>query len=76
MGERPIADQQPVLPPDSRQVWATSGTVLQYSPGSKTFVPRGVDGKFAPKSLTVASQRGGTEVVAPTAAGPKVLSQK
>jgi len=53
-----------------------SGTVLKYSAQARGFVPRAADGGFAPRGLTVLSQRGGTEVVPPTGLGPRVLGQK
>ena len=53
-----------------------SGTVLKRSAQAKGFVPRAADGGFAPRGLTILSQRGGTEVVPPAQPAAKVLAQK
>gem|GEM_PF-6710944 len=53
-----------------------SGSILSYSPGSKTFVPRGPDGKYSPKGLVQISQQGVIQNKPQAPPEPKVLTQK
>lgn len=57
-----------------------SGHVLQFSPKSRAYVPRGSDGKFAPKVLAQRSavpQQPQLQVLPASASGPvKVLLQQ
>jgi len=53
-----------------------SGSILSYSPGSKTFVPRGSDGKYTAKGPVKISQQGIIQNKPQALPGPTVLMQK
>ncbi len=53
-----------------------SGSILSYSPGSKTFIPRGPDGKYSPKGPAKINQQGIVENKQQVQQGPKILTQK
>ncbi len=55
-----------------------SGGILNYSPGSKTFVPRGTDGRYAPKVIGAPTAGAGAirNVPAHPPPGPTVLTQR
>lgn len=53
-----------------------SGSILSYSPGSKTFVPRGPDGKYTARGPARLGQQGIIENRPQAPPGPKVLTQK
>lgn len=54
-----------------------SGGIVTYSPGSKTFVPRGSDGKWAPKhpGIIQTGQQGIAENKSQAPPGPTILKQ-
>lgn len=53
-----------------------SGSILSYSPGSKTFVPRGPDGKYTAKGPVKINQQGIIENKPKAPPGVTVLTQK
>lgn len=53
-----------------------SGSILSYSPGSKTFVPRGSDGKYSPRGPVQMGQQGVVQNKPQAPPGPTVLTQK
>lgn len=53
-----------------------SGSILVFSPQSKTFVPRAPDGKFAPKGPMQLAQQGVVANKPPPAPGPQVIAQQ
>lgn len=53
-----------------------SGSILSYSPGSKTFVPRGPDGKYTAKGPVKINQQGIIENKPQAPPGLTILSQK
>lgn len=54
-----------------------SGSIVTYSPGSKTFVPRGNDGKWAPKhpGIIETGRPGVVENKPQSPPGPTILKQ-